>query len=522
MYMNFNFIKLDHLPRLSWAALLKNNIKTIDVYCGPWIEIDEHSFVEGAWNSPFEDKDFENAAVFMGSGGKTLRQKAVFSTATHTLERLFVVCQNDSICISNSLSFVLSLSKSELNPGYIGYQADYDSITLGFRKGVKSFPLKGGRKITTYCHCNIEVDNKLNIIVIPKQPIRDFLDFTDYTTFLCSTLREIAQNSMSKHRARQYSLLATASSGYDSSCVAALAREAGCSDVLTVKNGQGPKYQFFGKYRYDRQCREDSAEEIAGILGYENIFVRDNQDYSEEQTAVLETESCASGNLGYDPTVLFENDIRQRVVLTGHHGDTVWSLAKGMVSSDLKWGGQSGASLYESRLRIGFIHAPVPYISACSMHSINKITCSKEMRPWVLNNGYDRPIPRRVLEERGVPRDEFGQRKNAIQVFLMGSKNNTLSKMTSESAQSFLRYYKKHKRCRNIIKRLYYNFMTCLYLTSIMLDVIPRKLRIPIRVKIFRKLMHEHLFKFSRSPWSASFLFPWGVSLTKSRYSIDK
>jgi len=208
--------------------------------------------------------------------------------------------------------------------------------------------------------------------------------------------------------------------------------------------------------------------------------------------------------------------------LTGHHGDVVWALDKGKVSSDLKWGGQSGASLYESRLRIGFIHAPVPYIGACSMHTINKISCSEEMRPWVLNSGYNRPIPRRVLEERGVPRDAFGQKKNAIQVVFVGSKNNTLSKMTSASAQSFLQYYKKHKRCRNIIKQLYYDFMTCLYLTSIGLYVIPRKLGIPIRCKFFHKLMHEYLYKFSRSPRSASFLFPWGVSVTKMRYGIEK
>jgi hypothetical protein len=382
--------------------------------------------------------------------------------------------------------------------------------------------LKDGRKIATYCHCNIEVDNELNIMIVPKQPVRDFLDFTDYTTFLRSTIREIAQNSLSQHRSRQYPLLATASSGYDSSCIAAIAREVGCSDVLTFKNARSLKVQYLGKYRYDRYYRGDSGEEIARILGYKNIYIRDSRDYLKQETAMLEAESCASGNLCYDPTVVFEDDIRQRVVLTGHHGDIVWALDGGKVSSDLKWGGHSGASLYESRLRIGFIHAPVPYMGACSMHTINKISCSEEMRPWVVNSGYDRPIPRRILEERGVPRDAFGWKKNAIQVPFVGSKKNTLSKMTSASAQSFLQYYMKHKKCRNIIGQIYYDFMTCLYLFSIMLNVMPRKLGIPVRLKIFHKLMHEYLFNFSRSPRSASFLFPWGVSVTKRRYCIEK
>jgi len=30
------------------------------------------------------------------------------------------------------------------------------------------------------------------------------------------------------------------------------------------------------------------------------------------------------------------------------------------------------------------------------------------MEPWTLHNGYDRPIPRRLVEEAGVPLDAFG------------------------------------------------------------------------------------------------------------------
>jgi hypothetical protein len=33
------------------------------------------------------------------------------------------------------------------------------------------------------------------------------------------------------------------------------------------------------------------------------------------------------------------------------------------------------------------------------------------MAPWRLRNGYDRPIPRRIAEEAGVPRPAFGQSK---------------------------------------------------------------------------------------------------------------
>ncbi|MDE5832358.1 MAG: hypothetical protein K2H64_05150 [Desulfovibrio sp.] len=35
------------------------------------------------------------------------------------------------------------------------------------------------------------------------------------------------------------------------------------------------------------------------------------------------------------------------------------------------------------------------------------------MLPWTLGNAYDRPVPRRLAEEAGVPRELFGMRKAA-------------------------------------------------------------------------------------------------------------
>jgi len=42
----------------------------------------------------------------------------------------------------------------------------------------------------------------------------------------------------------------------------------------------------------------------------------------------------------------------------------------------------------------------------------------EEMMPYTLNNDYDRPIPRRIAEESGVPRELFGQEKKAASILL--------------------------------------------------------------------------------------------------------
>jgi len=38
---------------------------------------------------------------------------------------------------------------------------------------------------------------------------------------------------------------------------------------------------------------------------------------------------------------------------------------------------------------------------------------SEEMQPWSIGGDYDKPFPRRIAEEMGVPRELFGQRKMA-------------------------------------------------------------------------------------------------------------
>lgn len=49
---------------------------------------------------------------------------------------------------------------------------------------------------------------------------------------------------------------------------------------------------------------------------------------------------------------------------------------------------------------------------------LSKIAKSEAMRPWRLNTEYDRPIPRRIAEEAGVPRELFGQKKQAAAMLI--------------------------------------------------------------------------------------------------------
>jgi hypothetical protein len=67
---------------------------------------------------------------------------------------------------------------------------------------------------------------------------------------------------------------------------------------------------------------------------------------------------------------------------------------------------------------------------------IVKIARSREMEPWRLNNAYDRPIPRRILEISGVNRQLFGMKKKYIATGYFWPVNARLRKQ-------FFRYLKE-------------------------------------------------------------------------------
>ena len=143
------------------------------------------------------------------------------------------------------------------------------------------------------------------------------------------------------------------------------------------------------------------------------------------------------------------------VVFTGHLGGTIWGkrLDSDDVDGDIKRGDMSGQLISEVRLKSGFIHAPVPFIMATETGTIHRITNSCEMAPWRLGNSYDRPIPRRIVEQAGVDRRAFGQYKKAVW-------NSPSLPINPVLRRRFLRFLKSrgllHVRAGMRINRFYY------------------------------------------------------------------
>ena len=101
------------------------------------------------------------------------------------------------------------------------------------------------------------------------------------------------------------------------------------------------------------------------------------------------------------------------VLFTGLGGGLIWGEADESPESGYPPIGFADASLAEYRLSTRFLHCPLPLWGMRTPDDIYRITGSDEMRPWRIGGNYDRPIPRRIVESAGVPREAFGMKKKA-------------------------------------------------------------------------------------------------------------
>ena len=181
----------------------------------------------------------------------------------------------------------------------------------------------------------------------------------------------------------------------------------------------------------------------------------------------------------------FEAMLPHRVLFSGFHGDTVWDLHK-PANAVIDRGDTSGASMGEFRRRVDFFHIPVPFIGVLRHAELLAIAESAAMRPFVLGNGYDRPIPRRIAEQAGVPRQAFGMAKKAVTV-LFFDLNIGLDERLARGTRAALRTFATGWRPRPAQRlRLAVNAMVArgVDLTRLVL----KKTRIGIRLGIEKQL----------------------------------
>jgi hypothetical protein len=499
--MRFRFHRHDALPRLAWCASLRRRDATVDVHHGPWVEVAADWFVEGAWDGDFGIGEVASGFL-MGSGARLTGDGVVFAAPSHTLERLHLLRRGDVLFVSNSLVFVLAAAGDGLDPNHTAYRQDFESVIRGLDRYVRSLPTRAGRRVDIVYHANVAVDRDLAVHETPKAPVKEFASFADYTGFLEGTVAAIQRNAVDLRRRHTYQPATTISSGYDSPACAVLANQVGCAEALVFRHS-----------RYQRQAvraLDDSGAPIAAALGMQ-VYDYDRSEYLR-RSGFPEAEFLASGPEGGDVVMAaWEDRLPGRLLFTGFQGDRVWDR-NAPVSAQIVRGHASGTTLTEFRLRVGFIHFPVAFLGCTSHRSIVQVSNSEEMRPWTLGTDYDRPIPRRLVESRGIERRAFGQDKKAVTAPLLPE---LTERMTEMSRRDFRAFYRQHRRAPERALDAAWLRAAALYTRlAYGINAVLAAGGVRTRVRLFVPAQ----LRYPRG--SASLLNHWGVERTRSRYAV--
>lgn len=200
-------------------------------------------------------------------------------------------------------------------------------------------------------------------------------------------------------RRHPYTLLGTVSSGYDGAAVTTLAAEVGCREALTFDES--------------RLGEPDSGEATAEALGLEAVVLtratwRGDARRSERLYEAPFFAAMPTGHLA--PFGAAREHLGGRVVITGFYGGWIWNPDPEDLTPLCRHD-FSGLTFTEFRLGAGFINCDPAAWAGRQIADVVAISRSEEMRPWLLGRRYQRPIPRRIAEEAGVPREAFGVRK---------------------------------------------------------------------------------------------------------------
>jgi hypothetical protein len=431
--MTYRYTVMEDWPVLSWLASCPISGSTINIYHGKNVETHDGWFCEAIWDGPFETGNFSETDIVFGSGGHIRDNKATFVSSATTLDRLQYMVTPNNTYVSNSLVCLLAATKGTSDSEYQRYFEDFETIIRGINHYKRTLVTSAGIVNLVY-YDNIQWDR--NAIAETPKPrfTRDFTTFEKYSAFLKSKLQDTSKNMSSKLRKHPYRMIGTISTGYDSPAVAALAREFGLSEVISFETANSG------------EC--DSGKKIANILGLECHIIKCNAWSSGKLPEVPFIAADAKGE-----DVFFkgaERYLSDRVLLTGYHGDKVWAKGTRTLTDDIIRGDQSGLSLTEYRLRVGFIHVPAPFLGVRQIRDVNAISNSMEMKPWNVCGSYNRPICRRIVEECNVPRDSFGRKKKASSV-LFFKKTCFLS---PESLNDYKNWLQQHPCSRSSIKSI--------------------------------------------------------------------
>ncbi len=500
--MKFKYVEKSKLPPLAWCAFL-NKSDDVMVLHGPSVECKEDFFVAGVWDGDFEEGGFDLAHFACCTGGsvnKTKRGGVKFSTPNHLQDKLLSIIVGDTLYVSNSLPLLLVVSGCELDVNYPHYEEDLCNSIFGLRKAKRTTKLRNDKTINIHLCCNVEVDKSLIIVEERKCSGLTFANYQEYHEKTLAVLKDLKLNATDEKRKTQYGMVSTISKGYDAPAASALVHDVGCNKVIT----------FNRPAKYAPDC----GTEIARMLGFHDIIEGDGNLYlkNDEQ---IEAEACATGEIGTAIAfAAFGNEFQDCLFFMGTRGDSLFERLHGNVNDDYDFSDgngytQSNSSFTESALKTNSIIVHIPLIGGDRWSDLARISNSAEMKAFSIADEYDRPVSRRILEEKGIPREAFGSKKSGAGISFHFDTFARMRKKMSPASFSSLKNFKQQLK-RNKLSTMWYAIRYYANEAPIYINYVCAKLHIPLNLS-------THGCGKMSSPLS-SLLILWGVDVMMKRY----
>jgi hypothetical protein len=396
--MHFSHTQIDALPPLSWACNLDFSSGRIAAVHGRAVEIDESGLIAGAWAGAYAERAIAQSRTSVGTALRLTGGKIVAVAGTTSANPLFISRTSDRYVLSNTLSLALALASDNLRSNYPFYLADLSTYVFGKERHRHTMPTASGSLSIFYGSMLLSADGAIRRMDAPDVP--PLADFATYRRYLVEETKAVFTNAADPARRVRYRSLAVLSSGYDSPAAAVIAHEAGCRDGMT-----------FAQPADNPESAEDSGAEIGATIG---LSMSEFETYRyKRRTDLPEVEFMAS-SLGGGQVYLAgtEDTLAGRIVVSGYGGDQVWG-------ADYRQGQTlpffiGGYSQNEIFLRAPALDLALPSIGAGRVEEIVALNRRDEMRPWSIGGDYDRPIPRRILEQANIPRAMFATRKRRV------------------------------------------------------------------------------------------------------------
>jgi hypothetical protein len=387
-------------PKLAWVSIIDEKRTNINVYHGKYVECQQDWFIEGIWDGPFDDDNFHETDLIFGTGMKAAGENIIFVSSSSAADRLYYSFYQDKLLVSNSLPCLIAFTDIEMAPEK-DYAEFFRSLEKYFGKYERELPVRDANgKILNILGDNL-VYSSGKVTIEAKPQKHHFNDFVSLSTFMRESFLRLKNNWECSGRENKLLTFSTISTGYDSAAVSFFAAQAGCNNFFTCvsSNTLGPKF-----LRSKRKKMDDGSK-IAGHMG-KTCIKFDRHDFKDDfSNEIYLFPGMPNTRLtNFLPMINYLDRLNEPSILfTGIGGDSAW----GGDSEDSAYD-YGVISLSEIRLKSGFIHCSFLFWLSRFRALLLEISGSEEMKRWSIRSSYDRPIPRRMLEEAGIPRSEFG------------------------------------------------------------------------------------------------------------------